>query len=218
MELPQVHTDALQQLMQQADISSFKALARAAGISSRQILKLRRGEVEQMRVSVLLKLSQVLKVPLGELVATFTKKQSIESSVSQQEYAQLKREYLRLQTLLEQQQQTLQQEFQQSSLQVLESWLVQWPTAAHKAQENPQLPAVRLLPLMRSLEQLLQQWQVEAIAPVGTEAMYDPQLHQLLEGTAQPGDRVKIRYPGYFHNGKLFNRAKVSPILENSGS
>jgi len=42
---------------------------------------------------------------------------------------------------------------QQSSLQVLE--LV--TAAAHKAQENPQLPA-RLLPLLRPMEQLLQQW------------------------------------------------------------
>lgn len=209
------YTDTLQQLMQRVDISSFNALARAAGISSRQILKLRHGEVEQMRVDVLLKLSQVLKVPLSELVATFS---SNHISTSQQEYAQLHQECQRLQMLLEQQQQTLQQEFQQASLQVLESWLLQWPTAAYKAQENPQLPAVRLLPLMRSLEQLLQQWQVEAIAPVGAELPYNPQLHQLLEGTAQPGDRVKIRYTGYFHGGKLFNRAKVSPVVDEASA
>jgi len=32
------------------------------------------------------------------------------------------------------------------------------------------------------MEQLLQQWGLEAIAPVGAELSYDPQLHQLLEG------------------------------------
>jgi len=48
--------------------------------------------------------------------------------------------YQRLQVQMEQQRQALWQRFQQSSLQVLESWLLQWP--AHKAQENPQLPAV----------------------------------------------------------------------------
>lgn len=201
--------------MQRVDIASFNALARAAGISMRQILKLRRGEIEQMRVDVLLKLSEVLKVSLSELVATFSTKLV---STSEQEHAQLKQECQRLQMLLEQQHQTLQQEFQRASLQVLESWLLQWPTAAYKAQENPQLPAVRLLPLMRSLEQLLQQWKVEAIAPIGAELPYNPQLHQLLEGTAQPGDPVKIRYTGYFHDSKLLNRAQVSPVIENSSS
>ncbi|MUL38003.1 helix-turn-helix domain-containing protein [Gloeocapsopsis dulcis] len=202
-------TSALQERMQQVGLSSFKALAQAAGISQRQILKLRRGEVGQMRTDTLLKLSQVLQVPLEELVVTFSGKNT--KTTQQQAYADLEQEYQRLQHLLEQQRENLWQEFQYSSLQLLESWLIQWPTAAQKAQENPLLPAVRLLPLMRPLEQLLQQWGVEAIATVGTEIPYDPQLHQLLEGTAQPGDLVKVRYTGYRHRDKLFNRAKVSP-------
>lgn len=206
-------TSALQEQMQQVGLSSFKALADAAGVSQRQLLKLRRGEVGQMRVNTLLKLSQVLQVPLDELVATFSGKNL--KSTAQQIHT-LEKECQRLQQLLEQQRQNLWQEFQSSSLQLLESWLVQWPTAAQKAQENPQLPAVRLLPLMRPLEQLLQQWGVEAIATVGAELPYDPQLHQLLEGIAQPGDRVKVRYTGYRHGNKLLNRAQVSPVASSS--
>jgi molecular chaperone GrpE (heat shock protein) len=95
---------------------------------------------------------------------------------------------------------------------VLESWLVQWPTAAYAAQQNQQLPAVRLLPLVRPVEQLLQQWGVEAIASVGSELAYDPHLHQLMEGTAQPGELVRVRYTGYRIGEKLLYRAKVSPI------
>lgn len=131
-----------------------------------------------------------------------------------QQIADLKREYQRLLVQLEQQRQTLWQEFQQSSLGVLESWLLQWPTAAQKAQENPQLAAVRLLPLLRPMEQLLQQWGVEAIAPVGSELPYDPLLHQLMEGTAQPGEIVKIRYTGYLQGDKLLYRAKVSLVRD----
>ena len=53
---------------------------------------------------------------------------------------------------------------------------------------------------------------MEAIAPVGAEVAYDPQLHQPLEGTAQPGEKVKVRYTGYRQGDKLLYRAKVSPI------
>lgn len=210
-------TYQLQDLMQLVGVPSFKALARSSGVSERQLMRLRRGEVIQMRLDTLLKLSQVLKVPLTELVATFSSveiggENAVAAGESKQAIAALKQEYERLQVQLEQQRQVLRQEFQHSSLQVLESWLLQWPTAAHKAQENPQLPAVRLLPLVRPMEQLLQQWGVEAIASVGAELPYDPQQHQLLEGTAQPGERVKVRYTGYRQGDRLLYRAKVSQI------
>jgi DNA-binding Xre family transcriptional regulator/molecular chaperone GrpE (heat shock protein) len=218
-------THQLQDLMQRVGISSFKALAVSAGVSERQLLRLRRGEVQQMRVDTLLKLSQALQLSLTELVVTFDStgmpqirlqdgEQLGQDAASSQESKQLKREYQRLQVQLEQQRQILWQEFQQSTLGVLESWLLQWPTAAHKAQENPQLPAVKLLPLLRPMTQLLHQWGVEAIAPVGAELPYDPQIHQLLAGTAQPGERVKIRYTGYRQGDKLLYRAQVSPMQQ----
>lgn len=207
-------THQLQDLMQRVGFSSFKALARSANVSKRQLSRLRRGELQQMRVNVLLQISQALQVPLTDLVGTFSAVDLSGGITPLQESkanADLKQEYERLQVQLTQQRQVLWQEFQQSSLQVLESWLLQWPTAAHKAQENPQLPAVRLLPLLRPMEQLLQQWGIEAIAPVGAELPYNPQLHQLMEGTAQPGETVKVRYTGYRQGDKLLYRAKVSP-------
>lgn len=223
-------THQLQDLMQRVGVSSFKALARSSGVSERQLTKLRRGEVQQIRVNVLIQLSQALQVSLTQLVATFSpievdgvqtlspsqggklRQENTAQMGESQQIADLKREYQRLQTQLEQQRQTLWQEFQQSSLGVLESWLLQWPTAAQKAQENPQLAAVKLLPLLRPMEQLLQQWGVEAIAPVGSELPYDPILHQLMEGTVQPGEIVKVRYTGYRQGDKLLYRAKVSLV------
>ena len=207
-------TQSLQKLMQRLGVSSYKVLAKTAGVSDRQLLRLRRGELDRMRVDVLLKLSQALQVSLTELVVTFSPatEQPTPEEESTPAVAQLKKEYERLQAQLDSQRQELWLEFQQSSLQVIESWLLQWPTAAQKARENPQLAAVKLLPLVRPIEQLLQKWEVEAIAPVGAEVAYDPQLHQLLEGTAQPGEKVKVRYTGYHQGDKLLYRAKVSPI------
>ncbi len=202
--------------MQQVGVSSFKALSRKAGISEYQVKRLRQGQIGQMRVEILLKLSQTLQVSVSELLATFSSVSILPVTQVNQEEASsleaLRQEYQRLQQQMEHQREVLMQEFQQSSLQVLEPWLVQWPTAAYAAQQNQQLPAVRLLPLVRPVEQLLQEWGVEAIASVGSELPYEPQWHQLMEGTAQAGELVRVRYTGYRVGEKLLYRAKVSPI------
>ncbi|NJK74771.1 MAG: helix-turn-helix domain-containing protein [Richelia sp. CSU_2_1] len=198
----------LQHLMQQAGIESDRELSQKAGVSELQLSRLRNGLALQTPVDILLKISQALQISLTELLATFAPG-SVE--LEQPAATAIQQEYQRLQATLDSQRESLMQEFQLSSLQILESWMLQWPTAASKAQENQTLPAVKLLPLLRPVEQLLQQWGVEAIAPVGVEIPYDPQQHQLLEGTAQPGETVKVRYTGYRQGDKLLYRAKVSP-------
>lgn len=224
-------TQKLQHLMQCAGISSFKSLSAAAGVSERQILQLRRGKLKQMRVEVLLKLAKVLQLSLSELAANFSDASSdyqvlnltvhtqnlTQSSNTGtdlvQENTNLKREYERIVLMLEQQRELLQQEFQESGLQILESLLLFWPTAAQKARENPQLEAVKILPLVQKpLDKLLQAWGVEAIASVGAEIPYDPQLHELLAGVAQPGEMVKVCYIGYRQGKKLLHRAKVNRL------
>ncbi|WP_413200312.1 nucleotide exchange factor GrpE [Nostoc piscinale] len=211
-------TQKLQDLSQKVGITSFKALSKATGVSERQILRLRRGEVEQIRVDVLLKLASVLQVSLNELVTAFSSlelNQADQVATQQmlQEIADLKTEYQRSQLQIKQQRELLLQEFQQSSLQLLESLLLQFPAAAQKARENPQLEAVKILPLIEnSLKKLLQAWGIEAIAPIGAEIPYDPQKHQLSKGNAQPGELVKVRYSGYLQGDKLLYRVTVSPI------
>lgn len=207
-------TELLQQMMQRVDVTSFQALSKKAGVSEKQLRRLRKGEIEQLRVELLLKLSQTLQVSVNELLATFSVGTTTVQSPQQngESLSVLKQEYQKLQKQLETQRETLKQEFQQSSLQILESWLLQWPTAAYAAGQNQQLPAVRLLPLLRPVEQLMQEWGVEAIASVGSEIPYEPQWHQLMDGTAALGEVVKVRYVGYRSAGKLLYRAKVSPI------
>jgi molecular chaperone GrpE (heat shock protein) len=209
------HTHQLRQMMQRVGISSFKALSQMAGVSDWQVKSLRQGRITEMQVQPLLKLSRVLQVSLPDLLAAFSDQVQEERSSApsaEQQIAELRQEYDRLQAQLQQQQAELQQTFQQSSLQVLEPWLIQWSAAAYAAQQNPQAPAVRLLPLLRPIEQLLQQWQVEPTATVGSEIPYDPQFHQLMDGVANPGDMVRVRYAGYTYAGKLLHRAKVSPV------
>ncbi|MGB5961088.1 MAG: helix-turn-helix domain-containing protein [Coleofasciculaceae cyanobacterium] len=207
-------TNSLQQMMQRVDVTSFQALSKKAGVSEKQLRRLRKGEIEQLRVEILLKLAQALQVSVNELLTTFSLGTNTAQSLRQnvESLSVLKQEYQKLQKQLESQRETLKKEFQQSSLQILESWLLQWPTAAYAAGQNQQLPAVRLLPLVRPVEQLMQEWGVEAIASVGSEIPYDPQWHQLMDGTAAPGEVVKVRYVGYKTAGKLLYRAKVSPI------
>jgi molecular chaperone GrpE (heat shock protein) len=230
-------SDCLRFLMRQVELSSFKALSLAAGVSEQQVRHLRRGRISQMRLDTLIKLGQALQLPLTDLLQQFgdstiqnpkskivrlSAHAEVQNPHSNQELtgpdlanlklANLQQEYDRLQTQLAQQQQNLHQEFQQTSLQILESLLLQLPTAAYAAQQNPQAPAIKLLPLLRPIDQLLQHWGISTIAPVGSEVPYDPQCHQLMSGVANPGDWVRVRYTGYQQGDKLLYRAKVSPI------
>ncbi|MEM1391839.1 MAG: helix-turn-helix transcriptional regulator [Cyanobacteria bacterium P01_H01_bin.150] len=211
-------TKKLLELMQQKDISSFKALSKVAGVSEYQIQRLRKGEIQQMRLEFLVQLSQALQIDLGELINDFSQKNLIKKPASTQQSSSqqttdLKKEYERLQKQLENQEQLLFSQFQQSSLQILESLLIQFPTAAQKARENRQLPAANIIPLIeKPITRLLQEWGIEAISEVGTELAYEPEIHQLIEGSIKPNEKVKIRYTGYRQGDKLLYRAKVSPV------
>ena len=65
-------TENLRNLMQTVGYESFKSLSRAAGVSQWQILQLRRGKIGQMRIEVLIKLSEILQISWTELVENFS--------------------------------------------------------------------------------------------------------------------------------------------------
>ncbi|MEG4272396.1 MULTISPECIES: helix-turn-helix domain-containing protein [unclassified Microcoleus] len=199
----------LQRLMEQAGLSSDRELSQKAGVSEIQIIRLRRGLALQTRADILLKISQALQISLTELLATLAPNYV---DLEKTPPTALEQEYQRLQASIAQQRESLMQEFQLQGVQILESWMLQWPTAASKAQENHNLRAQKLLPLLRPVEQLLQHWGIESIAPVGAEIPYNPQQHQLMEGTAEPGEPVTVRYTGYRQGEKLLYRAKVSRV------
>lgn len=199
-------THLLLQLMRRVGISSFKSLSQASGVSERQLLYLRRGEVQRLRLEVFEKLAQALQVPVGELLTTFT---GVGEGTTE-----LRQEYQRLQAQLQTQQQELRQEFQQAGLDVLESWLKNWPLAISKVQDGSLTDPMTLVRLVQPVEKLVQQWGVERLAAVGDRVLYDPQWHTLTNGSAQPGDRVIVKRPGYRQGDKLLHRTQVSPLQD----
>jgi transcriptional regulator with XRE-family HTH domain len=201
MASPLDYTDRLRQLMQAIGITTYTELCQVTGVTEKVIRRLRRGAIGQMQIGTLQKIAQGLRISAPELLAQFT---------DGPEQAALQVEYDRLQAQLHTQRDTLFQEFQQTTLQTIESWMLQWPTAAHAAQQNPTAPAVKLLPLVRPVENLLRQWGIEPIETVGATIGFDPQQHQVMGAMPQPGDPVRVRYVGYMQADRLLYRAKVS--------
>ncbi|CCH64940.1 hypothetical protein RINTHM_4720 [Richelia intracellularis HM01] len=124
--------------MQKVGITSFRELSRVSGISERQILRLRRREIGEMRLRVLLKLSATLGISLSRLVVCFAREEvNIQMTITnpelmQQQIANLQVEYQLLQQQLNQKYKLLQQDLQQSTWQLLESLIVQFPTVVQK--------------------------------------------------------------------------------------
>lgn len=207
----------LASLMEQVAIESLEELTQVADVSGLQIRRLQYGLIYQLSVETTIKLATALQISLEQLLFLFTKpakSSKIESPFSshgksaevwQQEYQQLEKE-------MKQQAQSLKSQFQQDSIQTIESWLIQWPTAIAAIQKNPNLPAERLIPLVKPVKELVETWGVEPIATVGEELPYDPQWHELMNGTAEPGAKVKVRYVGYKQEDKILYKAKVSPV------
>ncbi|HIK44161.1 MAG TPA: helix-turn-helix domain-containing protein [Leptolyngbyaceae cyanobacterium M65_K2018_010] len=204
----------LQRLMQRAGLSSYRSLRRTAGISRRAIERLRLGQISYLRVETLLQLSRALQQPPTDLILQFGDGADLAPlPPSEGIEPDLRREYDRLQQQLATQAQEVRQQVQREAITQLESWLWQWPTAVYAAQQNQSIPAARLIPLTKPLEDLLSRWDLVPIGAVGAEVAYDPQLHQPLEGMPEPGQLVRVRYVGYRHGERLLYRAKVSPIL-----
>ena len=224
----QPHTESavsiLKRLMATAGIPSFRALCRQAGISDWAVQQVKRDRITHMRVETLQKLAAGLQLSLSELLCSFgviecqiqSSPQPTDNSplpINIHEHnAALAIEYQRLQNQLADQEVALRGRFQQEVLTVIEPWLLQWPTVTHAVEKNPELPATRLVPLVQPVQNLLTQWGIEAIAPVGSELPYNPQQHQLMNGNIQPGEPIKIRYTGFVQGNTLLYRAKVSPV------
>ncbi|MEL6779210.1 MAG: helix-turn-helix domain-containing protein [Cyanobacteria bacterium J06597_16] len=214
-------TDTLRSLMHRANIASYRGLAAQAAVSRWQVQQLKMGNIDQMRVHVLAQLAEALQVPLHHLLSQFKKKEGrtdqplppcqkpAQKVETLQQVDALQQEYRRLQAQMEQSVEAARSHLQTEALQTLETWLTQWPTIAQRAQENESLSAVKVLPFVKPVQQLMAEWGVEAIAPVNAEVAYDPQHHQLMGAVAKPGTLVRVTHSGALHKGKLLHRAKV---------
>jgi transcriptional regulator with XRE-family HTH domain len=213
-----LEAQSLKDCMGEVGIAGFRGLALQSGVSRRQVEWLRQGQVNRLSVQSALRLATTLQLSLSELLHRFG-----DNLPTQLESAPLEnsaQDYQRLKQVLENQRAHLLENFQSEALNILESLLIQWPTATHSAQKNPTLPAIRLIPLLKPLEQLLQAWDVEAIATVHQIIPYDPTLHQWSGETAPPAVQspVQVSHVGYRQKERLLYRAKVRLPKSDAGS
>jgi molecular chaperone GrpE (heat shock protein) len=204
-------TEILRLLMKQVGISSFQILSERTGISRRAIDTLRKRNAATLRYADLAKLAEVLQIEVTEVIAKFiSDSNNPESPIS--EIAALREEYQRLQQKLELQKFELRSQFERETIQQLEPLILQLPSAAYAAQQNPNMLAKNILPLLRPIDALLQKWGITAIGSVGKEVNFDSQKHQLMEGSDEikEGDIAIVRYVGYMQGEKLLYRARVS--------
>lgn len=211
-------TEILRHLMELVGISSFQLLSDRTGMSRRAIDTLRKGNAATLRYADLAKLAEVLQIEVNELIAKFISEPS-NSEVSISAIAALREEYQRLQQKFEHQKQELRSQFERETIHQLESLLLQLPSAAYAAQQNPNMLAKNILPLLRPLDALLQKWGITTIGSVGAEVSYDPYRHQLMEGSdeLEEGSMVIVRYVGYMQGEKLLYRARVSIAILRNG-
>ena len=204
----------LEDLMRQVNIADIYELSEKAGVARLPIIRIQRGLISNISVGTIARIAKALNISIESLIETFSEQQlkKAEPQPPDDALAVCKQEYHKLQQEMLQQQEFLEAEFQKSSLEIIESWLLQWPTAAMAVSKNPNLPASRLIDLVKPVEELLKQWNIKTIATVGEKVTYDPQYHQLIKGTAEIGEVVEVRYVGYKQEDKLLYKAKVSPI------
>lgn len=208
----------LQDLMRQVNIADIYELSTIAGVPRLPIIRIQRGLILNVSVGAISRIARALNISIDSFIETFSEQSPIikaEPQIAENSdaLAACQQEYQKLQQEMLEQQEFLEAEFQKSSLETIESWLLQWPTAVMAVRKNPNLPAARLVALVEPLEQLLKQWDVETIASVGEKIAYDPQYHQLIKGIAQIGEVVEVRYVGYKQEDKLLYKAKVSPVI-----
>ncbi len=182
----------LKQLMNDRGIPSLVALSVKAQVSIGAVKRLQKGNLAAMQLQTVAKLAQALSVSIDELVnlGEFRNRTASQPPILGE-----------------------QEGFQRGVLEILEPWLLQWSGAAYAAQTNPQLTAIKLLPLLRPIETLLTQWGVVPIGAVGEELAYDARLHQSMTGEdLVVGTMVRIRFSGYLYREQILHRAKVMRV------
>jgi len=215
----------LKSLMQKVSINSLEDLSEVANVPELQIRRLLYGLIYKLSVENSLKLAQVLQIDLQKFITLFAETENADLQAekitnqsaqgNRQNDLSWQQEYQKLKQELDEQQKNLQLQFQQASLQVIESWLIQWPTAIAAIANNPGLPAERLIPLVNPVKELVANWGLTTINEVGEELEYSPQFHELMTGLAETGTMGKVRYVGYKKGNEILYKAKVSPLAES---
>ncbi|WP_404790953.1 helix-turn-helix domain-containing protein [Altericista sp. CCNU0014] len=220
MDAKSSRSESLKSCMEAVGIPSFRSLAQHSGVSRRQVDWLRQGEVQKLSVQSALQLAETLDLSFSELLHLFGTNAPVSlerGSAANPTVAPdlpemaLPTDRHQSQLELENMRSHLLETFQAEVLGILESLILQWPTAAYTARQNPTISAAKLIPLAKPIEQLLQAWEIEAIAAVGQIVNYDPTVHQWIGDATPPalGQPVQVSHIGYRQRERLLYRAKV---------
>lgn len=206
------NTNVLNQLIKEVGCQSIPEFSIKFNISQLQLYRLQNGLLSKMSLENVSKIAQSLNISIEELIELFSFETSLKNITKPKNNDEIFKDYQNLKAKYEQQSKELTQKFQLASIEILESLLVQLPTFIFATENNPNLAAQKLLPLLKPIDNLLNSWNIKPLNAVGEKVTYNPQQHQLLEGDCEQGDFVQVRYIGYIKDDVILYKAKVSPI------
>ncbi|BAQ63622.1 molecular chaperone GrpE [Geminocystis sp. NIES-3709] len=190
----------LQNLMKEVEINDYLELSRKSQVSELQFYRLENNLLDHIPLGVLKKIAQVFNISVTMLIEKLENIDDRDSGTKNEELTT-----------------SIINEYQRETISILESLLLQLPTFSYAVKNNPDLPAIRLLPLLEPLNKLLSSWEIDSIGKVGDIVTYNPQEHELMDyGDDDNPTQVEIRYVGYRQKDKLLYRAKVSPVTINN--
>jgi len=185
----------LRQLAARAHLPSWRALSDRAGVPIGQIRKLRHGQLDRLPLGSIDRLAAAVGCSRAAFLAAIEGDDRDGGERPGDEPAI-----------------ATQRRFQADALDRLESFLTFWPVAADRARHDATLPAQKILPLLKPIEQLLADWGVATIGAIGETLDFDPRQHQAIGSEPAPGAPVRITHCGYRHGDRLLFRAKVRAI------
>lgn len=145
----------------------------------------------------------------------FNSKQDFEQQANnyQDKIEQLELKNKKLTAKIEQLPKTLQGNWQQESIDLLQELLISYPTAKLMVELKHNLPSKNILALLKPLEQLLEKWGVETIGQPWKKVPYNPNIHDCGDENISQGELVYIRWVGYYQGDNILLPAKVSRKL-----
>lgn len=100
---------------------------------------------------------------------------------------------------------------------LIQPLLVQLPTIRAVTQAGAEIRVADVLGMFVPLDNMLENFGIQAVEEVGCCVPYDPRFHRLAgqgEASVTPGDMVEVRYVGYRYKGQVLCKADVTRAEE----
>lgn len=107
----------------------------------------------------------------------------------------------------------LTKDWQEKSFHLLQTLLVNYPTAKIMVKIKPDLPAENVINFLKPLDKILTEWGIETIGKPWEKVLFNPELHYSEEENLNLNEEVYIRFVGYKHDNKILLPARVSRTL-----